>query len=340
MAELAHTDAGPAAPGGPGAAAAAAEFAAILDGQWPASRIAEYLTSLHERGESPADIEACARAMLRRCVRLPVPAADIGGTGGDGAGTFNISTTAALAIAAAGVPVVKHGNRAVTGSCGSLDMLHELGVHIPDRADVADLNSRLAGCGFAVAPTPVFHRFPEQLTAARRALGFPTVFNLAGPLAHPATVLTGQVVGAADPARTPVLAQTLRRLGRTRAAVLHGQGTDEPSLAGPTQLIVLAGERTEIFDITPEQFGLRRASVAELAGGDPAANAGICRAVLSGGTGPHRDVVLLTAGIALWTAGTAPSLRDGVAVAARAIDSGAAERLLRRLTRTSRRGLQ
>src|SRR5262249_55000563 len=124
------------------------------------------------------------------------------------------------------------------------------------------------------------------------------------------------------------------------AAVLHGQGTDEPSLAGPTQLCVLAGERIETFEITPEQFGLRRASVAELAGGDPAANAGICRAVLSGGTGPRRDVGMLHAGIALWTAGTAPSLRDGGVVAARAIDSGAAERLLRRLTRTSRRGLQ
>jgi anthranilate phosphoribosyltransferase len=335
LAELAHPDAVTAAPGHPGAAAVSAEFAAILDGQWPQSRIAEFLTALHERGETPADIEACARAMLRRCVRLPSPAADIGGTGGDGAGTFNISTTAALVMAAAGVPVVKHGNRAVTGACGSLDMLHALGVHVPDRADVADLNARLAGCGFAVAPTPVFHRFPAQLTSARRALGFPTVFNLAGPLAHPAAILTGQVVGVADASRAAVLARTLRRLGRTRAAVLHGQGTDEPSLAGPTQVTALAGEQVETFEVTPEQFGLRRAGVAELAGGDPALNAGICRTVLSGGTGPHRDVVLLTAGIALWTAGTAPSVGDGVAVAGRAIDSGAAGRLLRRLTRNT-----
>jgi anthranilate phosphoribosyltransferase len=317
-------------------------FEAMLAGDWPRERIAAYLTDLHERGETPTEIEGCARAMLSRCVRLPVDnVVDVGGTGGDGGGTFNISTTAAILVAATGVPVIKHGNRAVSGTCGSVDMLLALGVHVPARADAEDTVRRLARTGFAVAPTPVFHRFPEQLTAARRGLGFPTVFNLAGPLAHPAAGLTGQVVGVTWPRFAGVLAATLHRLGRLRAAVLHGQcstgqghgtGIDEPSLSGPTTITWLHAGQVETFDITPEQFGLGRAAPAELAGGDPAVNAGICRSVLSGDGGPRRDVVLLAAGIALWTAGLAASIADGMTTAARTIASGTAARFLTRLT--------
>lgn len=305
----------------------------MLAGEWSRDQIAAYLTGLHQRGETPAEIEDCARAMLSRCVRLPVDnVVDVGGTGGDGGGTFNISTTAAILVAAAGLPVVKHGNRAVSGACGSVDMLLALGVHVPARPDARDIARRLDLVGFAVAPTPVFHRFPGQLTAARRGLGFPTVFNLAGPLAHPAAGLAGQVVGVTWPRFAGALAATLHRLGRPRAAVLHGSGTDEPSLSGPTTITWLNAGQVDTFDITPEQFGLDRAAPAELAGGDPAANAAICRSVLAGHAGPRRDVVLLAAGLALWTAGAAASIGDGVTTAARTVDTGAADRFLTRLT--------
>lgn len=322
------------------AAEADAAITAILDGRSTAAEAETFLTVLHRRGETAAEIEGCARAMLRRAVRLPLTharVADVGGTGGDGAGTFNISTTAALVVAAAGVPVVKHGNRAVTGSCGSLDMLRALGVPVPLDPNPCAVQAELARSGFAVAPTPVFHRFPAELSALRRRLGFRTVFNLAGPLAHPATRLAGQVVGVATAPLTEVLASVLRRLGRDRATVLHGHrefgtGLDEVSLSGPTKVTTLSEGTIITFHVTPEQFGLRRAGPHDLAADDTAASAEICRRVLTGGPGPSRDVILLTAGIALWTVRAVASVGDGVHHAAHVIDSGAAGSLLDRLT--------
>jgi anthranilate phosphoribosyltransferase len=316
----------------------------ILEGHYDAARTREFLTTLHARGESAGEIEGCVRAMLRRAVRLRfagVRVTDIGGTGGDSAvaasssratGTFNISTTAALLVAASGTPVVKHGNRAVSGVCGSLDMLAALGVPIPTDPDRRSIAATLARIGFAVAPTPVFHRFPPELSAVRRSLGFPTVFNLAGPLAHPATDLAGQVVGVANVSLTEVLAAVLVRLGRRRAAVLHGEGTDEPSLSGPTKITTVDHGRILTVEIVPERFGLARAEPGRLGGGDPAANAEICRAVLNGTKGPQRDVVVLTAGIALQTAGRVTTIGDGVRIATRTIETGAAATFLGRLT--------
>lgn len=325
----------------------AAAITCALEGRVSPLQIARLLTALHRRGETIDEIEGCVRAMLRRAIRIPVDhpyIVDLGGTGGDGAGTFNISTTAALVVAAAGVPVVKHGNVAMTGTSGSLDMLRELGVLIPTQPDVGSLLLRLEKTGFAVAPTGVFHRFPAAVTTVRRSLPFRTVFNLAGPLAHPATTLLGQVVGVPTPELTEQLAEVLRRLGINRATVLHGQfageaGVDEPSLGGPTRITALRGGRISTSDLVPEDVGLARAGREALVASDAAASATTCRQVLLGKRGPARDVVVLSAGVALWTIGREPSIAAGTQRAADVTDSGAAARLLDRLRshRSSRR---
>ncbi|MFI6322942.1 anthranilate phosphoribosyltransferase [Nonomuraea sp. NPDC050556] len=302
-------------------------FAAILEGRRTKEQMAAALREMHRRGETAAEVEACVRAMLRRAVRLDPGYAvvDIGGTGGDRAGTFNISTVAALVVAACGVPVIKHGNRAVTGRCGSLDLLEALGVEIPPADRVV---AQLDRYGFAVAATPLVHRFPAELNEVRRSLGFPSIFNLAGPIAHPAVELSGQIVGVGWLDALPAVTGALTRLGRTQVSVVHGAGTDEPTLTGPTLLY----GRDGIRQITAGEYGLAQADTAALRGGAPAVNAAICRSVLTGEPGPRRDVVLLCAGLALWTAQVAPSVHEGIQRAAAAIDEGAARALLERLT--------
>lgn len=305
-------------------------------------QITHLLTALHRRGETIDEIEGCVRAMLRRAVRIPVDRpyiVDLGGTGGDGGGTFNISTTAALVVAAAGLAVVKHGNMAVTSISGSLDLLRELDVPVPTEPDPVALLEQLEETGFAVAPTHVFHRVPPDVAAVRRSLPFPTVFNLAGPLAHPATILLGQVVGVPVAHLTDQLAEVLSRIGRTRATVLHGQqngsrGLDELSLDGPTRITTLREGKISSCYLVPEELGLERAERKALAAADAAASAPTCRWVLDGKPGPARDVVLLTAGVALWTVGRAPSIADGFEQAAEVTDGGAASSLLDRLRTT------
>ncbi|MGI8626177.1 MAG: anthranilate phosphoribosyltransferase [Geodermatophilaceae bacterium] len=313
---------------------------AALESRCEIEQTERFLTVLHDRGESADEIEGCVRAMLRRAIRLPPDCTrlvDIGGTGGDNAGTFNISTCAALLIAAAGVPVIKHGNWAVTGTCGSLDMLQQLGIPLPTVPDPAWIAAELRRAGFAVAPTPLFHRFPAELNAVRRRLPFPTVFNFAGPLAHPAAVLDGQVIGVASGSLVDVLAAVLQRLGRRQASVLHGSdeagsGLDEPSLNGSTQITTIRDRQVATVQVMPEQFGLHRAALSDLTAEDGAASAEICRRIMSGGHGPPRDVVVLMAGIALWTTGTDSSIKNAVAHAITTIDSGTALSFVNRLS--------
>lgn len=310
-----------------------AAVTAILAGEVESVETARFLTVLHERGETAAEIEGCVRAMLRRVVPVDVPegVVELGGTGGDGAATFNISTTASLVVAACGLPVVKHGNFGVTSCSGSLDLLVELGVDLPWEADAAAVRETLARTGFAVVPTRVFHRLPPELGAVRRSLPFPTLFNLAGPLAHPARPVRAHVVGVADRTRVEQVAGVLARLGRTRATVLNGGGLDEPSLSGETTLVALRDGRIDRMTLAPEELGFERASHGSLRVTTPRESAAICRAVLDGAAGPARDIVLFTAAIALWTAGS-PTIAAGLDEARGALDTGAAAALLHRLT--------
>ena len=314
---------------------------AALESRLSATETARVLTALHLRGETADELEGCVRAMLRRAVRIAVGVRrvmDVGGTGGDGARTFNVSTTAALVVAAAEVPVVKHGNVAVTGASGSVDMLRDLGVPVPADADPKSVLEQVDATGFAVAPTRSFLRLPQQVSVVRRRLPFRTIFNLAGPLAHPATALRAQVVGAPTVPVADLLAEVMRRVGRRRVSIVHGRvegrpgGLDEPSLCGTTRIVSLRDGELDAFDVTPDELGLEPAPLETLVAGDAAASAATCRRVLDGERGPARDVVCFMAGIGLWTADAAESIAGGVQQAADAIDGGAAAALLDRLT--------
>lgn len=316
-------------------------ISSCLSGIFDRDATAELLSALHTRREAPSEIEGCARAMLRRACRVSTPAGpvvDIGGTGGDGGRTFNVSTVAALVVAASGELVLKHGNHAVTGRCGSLDLLTALGVPIPQVADDQWTAELVERDGFAVAPTQVFHALPRHVSQARRLLPHPTVFDLASPLAHPARHLAGQVIGVWAAPLTEMLAVVLGRLGRVRATLLWGDaeggGIDEPSLSGPTKLTALRAGRVDTSMVTPEDVGLRRAPLDALGVATAAESMAVCHAVLDGERGPYRDAVVFSAGICLWTSGVTPSIVSGVRSAEHTIDIGAGRTLLTRLTET------
>jgi anthranilate phosphoribosyltransferase len=255
-------------------------------------------------------------------------AVDTCGTGGDGAGTFNISTVASVVVAACGVPVAKHGNRSASGTCGSADVLEALGVRID--APPAVVQKALDEAGWTFLFAPKFHAATRHAVGPRKELGVRTVFNLLGPLTNPARP-DGQVVGVPKPELTELVARCLQRLGTKRAWVVHGSGLDELTLTGPTTVTEVDGDAVRDFTVTPEDAGLGTASLEALAGGGPEDNAAIAREILSGAAGPRRDVVLLNAAAALVVAGRADDLRDGVRVAAAAIDDGRAREQLERL---------
>jgi anthranilate phosphoribosyltransferase len=309
----------------------AAAVTAILDGEANSIQTAALLASLRARGESPSEIEGCVRAMLRRIevIRLgDIRAIDIVGTGGDRAGTFNISTTAALVVAAAGTPVLKHGGRRVTSSVGSVDFIEALGIRPCSQPNPRHVLRCVARFGFAFLPTPVFHRFPPRLTELRQMLGIRTLFNLAGPIAHPAQI-HGQVIGVAMPAHVEILADVLLRLGRVHAFVVHGtDGLDEVSPVGPTKVAEIVNGSVRTYTVTPEDFGLSRVSLDSLRGGAALDNAQISTAVLTGERGPRRNAVLLSAAFGLVAADRTASLQDGLNMASAAIDSGRTLRLL------------
>ena len=306
----------------------------IMDGQATPAQIGGLLAAMAVRGETEDEIVGFARTMRKRAVPLSAQGAlDTCGTGGDGAGTFNISTVASLVVAACGVPVAKHGNRSASGRCGSADVLEALEVRID--APVAVVQRCLDEAGWAFLFAPGFHASTRHAVGPRKELGFRTAFNLLGPLTNPARP-TAQVVGVPRPELTDLMARCLHRLGVARAWVVHGSGLDEMSLSGPTRVTSFEDGEVRTFTVDPREAGLEACDAAALAGGDAAANAGIARQVLEGARNPARDVVLLNAAAALLVARKARDLRDGVGQAARAIDDGRAASLLRRVVELTR----
>jgi anthranilate phosphoribosyltransferase len=315
-------------------AEAGAAMATIMDGEATPAQIGALLTGLAARGETEDEVVGFARAMRDRALPLLAPGAvDTCGTGGDGAGTFNISTVASLVVAACGVPVAKHGNRSASGSCGSADVLEALGVRID--APRAAVQRSLDEAGWAFLFAPGFHAATRHAVGPRKELGVRTAFNLLGPLTNPARP-TAQVVGVPRPELTEFMARCLQRMGVGRAWVVHGSGLDELTLAGPTTVTALEADGLRTFRVVPEDAGLARGDPASLRGGDPRASAAIAREVLGGARGPCRDVVLLNAAAALLVAGRAADLREGVRQAAEAIDAGRASALLDRVGEISR----
>jgi len=313
---------------------AGAAMAIIMDGEATPAQIGALLVGLAVRGETEDEIVGFARTMRARAVPLTSKGAvDTCGTGGDGAGTFNISTVASLVVAACGVPVAKHGNRSASGSCGSADVLEALEVKID--APVAVVQRCLDEVGWAFLFAPGFHASTRHAVGPRKELGIRTAFNLLGPLTNPA-MPSAQVVGVPRPELTEFMAGCLRRLGVARAWVVHGSGLDELSLCGPTRVTAFDDGEVRTFTVRPEDAGLEPCAAPALQGGDARANADITRRVLDGGRGPARDVVLLNAAAALLVAGRVPDLRAGVAEAGRAVDDGRAGTLLRRVVEASR----
>jgi anthranilate phosphoribosyltransferase len=313
---------------------AGAAMAIIMDGEATAAQIGALLVGLAVRGETEDEIVGFARTMRARAVPLTSKGAvDTCGTGGDGAGTFNISTVASLVVAACGVPVAKHGNRSASGSCGSADVLEALEVKID--APVAVVQRCLDEVGWAFLFAPGFHASTRHAVGPRKELGIRTAFNLLGPLTNPA-VPSAQIVGVPRPELTEFMAGCLRRLGVARAWVVHGSGLDELSLCGPTRVTAFDDGEVRTFTVRPEDAGLEPCAAPALQGGDARANADITRRVLDGGRGPARDVVLLNAAAALLVAGRVKDLRAGVAEAGRAVDDGRAGTLLRRVVEASR----
>ncbi len=320
---------------------AAEAMAVVMRGEAHPAQLAGLLIALAMKGERPAELVGLARTMRAQGVRLEAgsDAVDTCGTGGDRSGTFNISTAAALVVAGAGLPVVKHGNRSVSSHCGSADVLGALGVTVAAPPAVIQRAVREAGIAFCFAPT--FHPAMAHAVEARKALGVPTAFNLLGPLTNPAGVRY-QVVGVARPELTELMARALQQLGALRAWVVHGaDGLDELSTTGYSKVSECHGDVVRTFYVHPGDVGLPKAALGDLLGADAAANAAIIRGVLGGKVGPARDVVLLNAGAALFVAGRAASLRQGIAQAAASIDDGHAARTLVGLVRRHReRGMK
>jgi anthranilate phosphoribosyltransferase len=315
---------------------AASAMSAIMEQRATAGQMAGLLMGLAMKGERPAEIVGLAQAMRERAVAFHAGAGevmDVCGTGGDRAGTFNISSIAALVIAAAGVPVAKHGNRSVSSRCGSADVFDALGVRTGADVPTVERSLRQAGIAFLFAPS--FHPSMRHASAVRRELGLRTAFNLLGPLTNPARP-SRQLVGVPRPELTELLARTLAMLGSTRAWVVHGaDGLDEISTAGYTKVSECRDGAVNTFYLHPSDVGLPKAPSGALAGGDAAANAAIARAILGGERGPRRDVVLLNAAAGLLVSGRVTGLREGLALAARAIDEGQASAKLAAMAQAS-----
>ena len=312
---------------------ARAAMGSIMDGEAAPAQLAGLLVALRLRTETVEELTGFALAMRERVLQVSAApgAVDTCGTGGDGAQTFNISTAAALVVAAAGVPVAKHGNRAVTSKAGSADVLEALGIAIENGPDEAADSIARDGFGFLFAP--LYHPAMRHAGPVRRELGVPTCFNLLGPLTNPAGVRR-QVVGVADPAAAQRVARVLQALGVERALVVHGDGMDELPLDGSGVAYDVSAAAIRRRRIDAAAVGMGRASVEALRGGSAVDNAAIIQAVLDGRErGPKRDVVLLNAAAALLAAGRVGSLRAGVGQAAAALGGGAGTALLARLRR-------
>jgi anthranilate phosphoribosyltransferase len=302
----------------------------VMDGEATASQLGALLVALRMRGETVPELAGFAAAMRERVVRVDAPAGiiDTCGTGGDHSGTFNISTAAAMVVAAAGVPVAKHGNRAVTSACGSADVLEALGVSTD--LGPQDAAAALRRDGFAFLFAPGYSPAMRNAGPTRREIGVRTAFNLLGPLTNPAGARR-QVVGVGDPSAAPRIAAVLQMLGAERALVVHGAGIDELPLDGTGVLYDVTPAKVTRHDIVASALGLGAGPLSALAGGTPAENARLVEAVFAGEPGARRDVVLLNAAAGFLAADRVTELREGVALAASTIDSGGAAQLLARL---------
>jgi anthranilate phosphoribosyltransferase len=323
---------------------ARAVMSEVLSGQCSDAQIAALLVALHMKGETVEEIVGFAEAIRAAAIPIELHATsvldasgterdalgdtlrdsliDTCGTGGDASGTFNISTATAFVVAGAGVRVAKHGNRSMTSKCGSADVMEALGVNIS--LPVSQLAACLEEVGIAFLFAPTMHSAMKHVQTARRELRLRTVFILLGPLTNPARA-TCQVVGVYSAELVEKLAEALSMLGLRRALVVHGSdGLDEITITGPTRIAEVRDGQVRAYEVTPEEFGLPRATLDDISGGDAACNAGLIREVLAGKKSARRDVVLLNAAAALVAAGRADHLRDAIPLAATAIDSWAA----------------
>jgi anthranilate phosphoribosyltransferase len=328
---------------------AAAAMEAIMSGAATNAQIAAFLTALRMKGETVEELIGFAQVMRQKAVKVRTRAGEVvgatgtdremlidtAGTGGDASGTFNVSTATAFVVAGAGLKVAKHGNRSVSSLCGSADVVETLGINIElPPAKVARCVDEV-GIGFLYAP--LLHTAMKHVMAARREMGIRTVFNMLGPLTNPAGA-NAQVIGVYSDALTEPLARVLAELGTLRAFVVHGaDGLDEISNTGPSHISEVHEGVVRSSSVRPEDFGLPRASIQELRGGDREENAEIIRQVLAGEAGPRRDIVLMNAAAALVVGGKARDFKEGVALAAQSIDSGAAAAKLAGLIALSQR---
>ena len=307
----------------------------IMEGEASAVQMSSYLTALSMKGETVEEITASAAGMRAHCVRLlhDMDVLEIVGTGGDGANSFNISTTSSLVISAAGIPVAKHGNRAASSKCGAADVLEALGVNItisPEKS--RELLEKIGIC-FLFAQN--YHIAMKYVAPVRKELGIRTIFNILGPLANPAGA-NMELMGVYDESLIEPLAHVLANLGVKRALVVYGtDGLDEISLSAPTKVCEVKDGTFTSYEITPEQFGLTSCKKEDLVGGTPAENAQITRDILSGKTGPKRDAVLMNAGAAIYMAGKAETIQDGIDMARNMIDSGKAAAQLEKFVKLS-----
>ena len=310
-------------------------FETVMSGEATPAQIAAFLMGLRVRGETVEEITAGATVMRERALRVTAPegAIDIVGTGGDGIGTWNISTATAIVVAAAGVPVAKHGNRKASSLSGTADALQELGVNLDiDPATISRCIEKV-GIGFMFAQA--HHSAMKHVAPVRGELGIKTVFNMLGPLSNPALVKR-QLLGVFASSWVEPFAEVLRNLGSTSAWVVHGSdGMDEITTTGPSAVAELKDGKIRVFEVTPEDAGLRRASIEELKGGNPAENAAAIRRLFDGEAGAYRDIVLLNTAAALIVADKASSLKEGVEAAAKIVDSGAARETLAKLVAAS-----
>ncbi len=310
----------------------------IMDGDASAAEIGAFLAALRMKGETATELVAAVRAMRARCVKVPFegPLLDTCGTGGDGLGTFNISTATAFVAAAAGLKVAKHGNRAASGKVGAADVLEAAGARIDLGADEAARALEEVGIAFLFAP--VFHPAVKHVAAARREVGFRTLFNLTGPLCNPAGA-SHQLIGLFAEEWLEPVAAALGELGSVAALVVHGSdGSDEITLAGPTEVVELCDGTTRRYRIAPEDFDISPCPMAELLGGDADRSVEILRSALGGQAGPASDIVALNAGAAFYVGAAAGDIGEGVAHARELMLSGEALAKLDAFVAFTRRG--
>ena len=304
----------------------------IMSGIATDAQIGSFITALRMKGETVDELTGLVKVMRDKATKINCPHPvfmDTCGTGGDMRNTFNISTVAAFVVAGAGIPVAKHGNRAVSSRCGSADLLLALGVNIEAEVPVVEKCLAEIGIGFLFAP--LLHRAMKYAIGPRREIGIRTVFNILGPLTNPAGARY-QVLGVFAPQWTEPVAHVLKNLGTERAFVVHGlDGLDEFSTIGVTRVSELKKGTVSTREMTPEEFGIKRVAAQDIAGGDVEENAVIARGILSGETGPRRDIVLLNAAASIMVAGKARTIGDGLKIAAESIDSGEAHERLKKL---------